>query len=61
MMKKAYVQPELELLKVSASNDFLIGSPEAGTFVPTTGGATEDNFGGFDGNDYVGGETDGWA
>lgn len=26
-MKKAYVQPELELLKVSASNEFLIGSP----------------------------------
>ena len=26
-MKKVYVQPELELLKVSASNEFLIGSP----------------------------------
>ena len=27
-MKKAYIQPEIELLKVSALNDFLIGSPD---------------------------------
>ncbi len=29
-MKKVYVQPELELLKVSASNEFLVGSPDKG-------------------------------
>lgn len=61
-MKKAYIQPELELLKVSASNDFLIGSPEAGTYIPTTGGATDNNFGGADENDFAGGDsTDRWA
>lgn len=27
-MKKAYIQPEIELLKVSALNDFLVGSPD---------------------------------
>lgn len=30
-MKKAYIQPEIELLKVSALNDFLVVSPNEST------------------------------
>lgn len=58
-MKKTYIQPEIELLKVSALNDFLIGSPEQETVIETTGGAT-DSFidGGASGDDAFGGE---WA
>ena len=57
-MKKAYIQPELELLKVSASNDFLIGSPEQDTSVEVVGGATDTIVGG--GDDF-GTSDDAWA
>lgn len=59
-MKKTYIQPEIELLKVSALNDFLIGSPDQDTVIETTGGAT-DSFinNGASGDDALG--DDAWA
>lgn len=54
-MKKTYIQPEIELLKVSALNDFLIGSPEQDTVIETTGGATDSFFeSGASGDDGLG-------
>lgn len=52
-MKKAYIQPEAELLTLSSLEDFLNGS----TTVP--GGSAGDDFaGGTDGDDF---DKDPWA
>lgn len=59
-MKKAYIQPEIELLKVSALNDFLIGSPDQDSVVEATGGAT-DGFLGGSYDDFDAGSGDAWA
>ena len=41
-MKKVYIQPEIELLTVSALEEFLIASPAQGTVVE--GGKTNDDW-----------------
>lgn len=57
-MRKAYIQPEIELLTVSALEDFLIGSPDEDTSIETGNGAGD----GWNGNDneVLGGD-DEWA
>lgn len=57
-MKKMYFQPEIELLTISALEDFLIASP--GDDERIEGGAAGDNWLG-GGNDFVGGDHDEWA
>lgn len=58
-MKKAYIQPEIELLTVSALEDFLVASPAQGTVVE--GGAETDDTWLDDGNNYAPGNDDEWA
>lgn len=48
-MKKAYIQPEVELLSLAALEDFLGGSAESSVTDPG------------DGNDWDDTPTDGWA
>lgn len=59
-MKKLYVQPELEVLKVSAANEFLVSSPEYSINDGVMGDDMLD-----DGNNWTevpgGNETDPWA
>lgn len=56
-MKKAYVQPEIELLKVSALNEFLLGSPDDGI----ESGTGDEWLGTGDGNgNEFESEADGW-
>lgn len=55
-MKKVYVQPELELLKLSASNEFLVGSPDDGIEGPE---ANDSWLEGGNGDGY--GDPDIWA
>ncbi len=58
-MKKLYVQPELELLNVTASNDFLVGSPDDGI---DNAEATDSMLNGGDDNGFenIFGKLDGW-
>lgn len=55
-MKKAYIQPEIELLKVSALNDFLVGSPDDGL----DSGEANDSWNG-DGDEFGSDSDDAWA
>ncbi len=57
-MKKAYIQPEIELLSVSALEDFLIASPSQGTYIKTEGDA-DNSWNNANGDDF-GGSADEW-
>ncbi|MEE0927896.1 MAG: hypothetical protein UIG59_01775 [Acutalibacteraceae bacterium] len=58
-MKKAYIQPEIELLTVSALEDFLVASPAEGTAV--VGGSEAGDTWLDDGDNYAPGNDDEWA
>ena len=63
-MKKLYVKPELEVLELSAANEFLVSSPEYGVNEGVMGDEMLEN--GANDNDWTevpgnGSETDIWA
>jgi hypothetical protein len=53
-MKKAYIQPEIELLTVSALEDFLIASPSQGSSLEVDGEGANDSWLGGNDDDFVG-------